>query len=40
MNDIVLKWNVDDKMKHAIMIDNLSKNVEQRISKEILTWIN
>ena len=40
MNDVVFQWIVDSNLKHAIMIDDLAKNTEHRLSALMLNWMN
>ena len=39
MRNIFFEWIVDDNLKHAIMIDDLSKNTEEKLSKKMISWI-
>ena len=39
MKEIVVDWIVDENAKHALMIDDLAKNVEEKLSKLMISWI-
>eukprot|EP00485_Elphidium_margaritaceum_P015043 CAMPEP_0202729446 /NCGR_PEP_ID=MMETSP1385-20130828/186137_1 /ASSEMBLY_ACC=CAM_ASM_000861 /TAXON_ID=933848 /ORGANISM="Elphidium margaritaceum" /LENGTH=307 /DNA_ID=CAMNT_0049395707 /DNA_START=508 /DNA_END=1434 /DNA_ORIENTATION=- len=33
------RWIVDEDLKHALMVDDMSKNIEYRLSQRMISWI-